>query len=181
MPRPGTSARRYAEASFQIADRDGALDRWRDGLQAAARLLGEPQLAEIVSNPGVPLARREELVSGALGPDVLPGLRNLVLLLLRRGRIELLPRIADEFRRLHDQRNGVLTATATSAVPLSEDEIRGLTARLEGMTGSRVQLSLAVDPDLLGGVVVRYGDRLLDGSVRGRLERLRNQLLSTAR
>jgi len=105
---------------------------------------------------------------------------NLVLLLLRRGRIDLLPRVAREFARLDDLRNGVVNATATSAAPLDPDEVRALTARLQRLTGGRVELTTNVDPSLLGGVVVRLGDRLIDGSVRGRLERLRSRLASGA-
>ena len=102
---------------------------------------------------------------------------NLIALLLRRGRIEQLPRVAAEFRRLDNARQGITVATATSAAPLTPDEVRALTGRLEQMTGGRIELDLQVDPSLLGGLVVRVGDRLIDGSVRGRLERLRNQLV----
>jgi F-type H+-transporting ATPase subunit delta len=105
---------------------------------------------------------------------------NLVRLLLRRGRIEDLPRVAAEYRRLDDRRQGITHATATSASELTQDEIRELTARLEQSTGGRIALDVEVDPSLLGGLVVRVGDRLIDGSVRGRLERLRNQLISGA-
>ena len=105
---------------------------------------------------------------------------NLIGLMLRRGRIEQLPRVAAEFRRLDNARQGITLATATSAAPLTPDEVRALTERLEQFTGGRVELDLQVDPSLLGGLVVRVGDRLIDGSVRGRLERLRNQLVSGA-
>ena len=88
--------------------------------------------------------------------------------------------MAEEFARLDDQRNGVFHATATSAAPLGPDEVRALTARLEQLSGGRVELTTQTDPDLLGGVVVRLGDRLIDGSVRGRLERLRSKLASGA-
>ena len=88
--------------------------------------------------------------------------------------------MAPEFARLDDLRNRVIHATATSAAPLGPDEVRALTARLEQLTGGRVELATDVDPSLLGGVVVRLGDRLIDGSVRGRLERLRSQLVSGA-
>ena len=72
----------------------------------------------------------------------------------------------------------ITVATAISAAPLAEDEIRALTERLEGLTGGKVELEVQVDPSLLGGLVVRVGDRLIDGSVRGRLERLRNRLVA---
>ncbi len=104
----------------------------------------------------------------------------MIQLLLRRGRIHQLPTVAAEFRRLDNARQGITLATATSAAPLSPDEIRAITARLEQLSGGRVELDVQVDPSLLGGLIVRVGDRLIDGSVRGRLERLRNQLVSGA-
>jgi F-type H+-transporting ATPase subunit delta len=91
-----------------------------------------------------------------------------------------LPRVAEQFRRLDDERQGITQATATSATALTPDEVRAITARLEQSTGGRIELDVQVDPSLLGGLVVRVGDRLIDGSVRGRLERLRNQLMSGA-
>ena len=103
-----------------------------------------------------------------------------MLLLVRRGRIELLPEVAAQLRRLYDQRQGIVKATVTSAAPLTEAETIALRERLAGMTGGRVDLSVQVDPAILGGVMVRLGDRLIDGSVRGRLERLRTRLASGA-
>jgi F-type H+-transporting ATPase subunit delta len=103
---------------------------------------------------------------------------NMIGLMLRRGRIHEMPQLAAEFRRLDNARQGITVATAISAAPLTQDEIRALTERLEQLTGGRVELEIQVDPSLLGGLVVRVGDRMIDGSVRGRLERLRNQLVS---
>jgi len=105
---------------------------------------------------------------------------NLILLMLRRGRIADVPRVAAEFRRLDNARLGITIATATTAAPLTADEVTALTQRLETSTGGRIELDVKVDPSLLGGLVVQVGDRLIDGSVRGRLERLRNQLVSGA-
>jgi len=106
--------------------------------------------------------------------------RNTIFLLIRRGRIEQLPRVVAEFVRLDERRQGITHATATSALPLTDTEIRALTARLEQMTGGRIALTTQVDESLLGGIVVRVGSQLIDGSVRGRLERLRNQLATGA-
>jgi F-type H+-transporting ATPase subunit delta len=120
------------------------------------------------------------LIAEALGGRVSGPVLNLVQLLLRRGRIDQLPNVAAAFRRLDDARRGITVATATSATALGPDEVRALTARLEQMTGGPVELEIAVDPSVLGGLIVRVGDRLIDGSVRGRLERLRDQLVSGA-
>jgi F-type H+-transporting ATPase subunit delta len=175
MARRDSAPRRYADAAFEIALRDGAVETWRKELDAAAETSTGTDLERVLANPAIPLDERikvaEQVFADLSGP-----VRNLILLLVRRRRIEQLPRVAAEFRRLDDQRNGLTHATATSALPLEADEIRAITARLEELTGGKIALETAVDPSLLGGVVVRVGDRLLDGSVRGRLERLRNQL-----
>jgi F-type H+-transporting ATPase subunit delta len=179
MARRDTAPRRYADAAFEIGLRDGTLEVWRRELDAAAEMVAEGELVAALANPATPLDQRldaGEKVFAKLSQPV----RNLILLLVRRGRIEQLPRVAAEFARRDDERNGLTHATATSAAPLGEDEIRAIASRLETITGGRIALDTNVDPSLLGGVVVRIGDRLIDGSVRGRLERLRNQLASGA-
>ena len=220
MARRDSAARRYAEAAFEVAMRDGTVEAWRSELEAAAAVLGDEDIARVLSNPAIPLEARSEMVEdtlgsarpasvadigalvdrarrmltqrqlpmssrvelliGAVGTSVSRPVLNLILLQLRRGRIEDLPRVAAEFRRLDNARQGITEATATTAAELTQDEIRALTAKLEQFTGGRVELDVQVDPSLLGGLVVRVGDRLIDGSVRGRLERLRNQLVSGA-
>jgi F-type H+-transporting ATPase subunit delta len=134
----------------------------------------------MLSNPAIALEQREALVKKALSKAVSRPVLNLVLLMLRRRRIEQLPRVAAEFRRLDNQRKGITQASATSAAELTPSELEALTNKLEQFTGGRVELDVSVDPSLLGGLVVRVGDRLIDVSVRGRLERLRNQLVSGA-
>lgn len=179
MARRDSAPRRYADAAFEIALRDNSVEVWRRDLDQAALTLEERGLEAVLANPAIALDQRLDAAGQVFGRLSRP-VTNLILLLVRRGRIEQLPRVAAEFRRLDDRRNGLTHATATSAAPLGADEIRAITARLEEMTGDRIALETAVDPDLLGGVVVRVGDRLIDGSVRGRLERLRNQLASGA-
>ncbi len=180
MARTELAARRYAEAAFEVALRDDTVDAWRSELDAAAAIVADDTVGRMLANPAVPLETRsamaEEIFGKALGRPAL----NLIGLMLRRGRIHELPRLAGEFRRLDNIRQGITLATATSAAPLTPDEINALTKRMEQFTGGRVELDVKVDPSLLGGLVVRVGDRLIDGSVRGRLERLRNQLVSGA-
>jgi F-type H+-transporting ATPase subunit delta len=175
-----TAARRYAEAAFQVAQRDGTLETWRAELDEAAAVTADEQVERMLANPAVALETRLEMAQSIFGKVVSKPVLNLIGLMLRRGRIDQLPRVAAEFRRLDNARQGITLATATSAAPLSPEDVRALTARMEQFTGGRVELDLQVDPSLLGGLVVRVGDRLIDGSVRGRLERLRNQLVSGA-
>jgi F-type H+-transporting ATPase subunit delta len=175
-----SGARRYAEAAFEVGLRDGTVERWRTELEAAASVVGDERALRALANPSIPFDRRSAAVAALLKGIASDQALNLVQLLLRRGRIEELPRVAAEFRRLDDRRQGITNATATSASELTPDEVRALTQRLEQSTGGRVALDVRVDPSLLGGLVVRVGERLIDGSVRGRLERLRNQLISGA-
>ena len=180
MARRDTAARRYAEAAFEVALRDDSVAAWRRELDGAAAVVGDERVARMLSNPARPVEERWAMAQKVFGPIVSQPVLNLIGLMLRRGRIEELPRIAAEFRRLDNIRQGITLATATSASALTSDEVEALTKRLEQLTGGRVELDVQVDPSLLGGLVVRLGDRLIDGSVRGRLERLRNQLVSGA-
>ena len=180
MARRDTAARRYAEAAFEVAQRDGTVETWRAELDATATVVADPTAGRALASPAVPLETRLEAVDRSLSGLASAPVLNLIKLMVRRGRIEQLPRVAAEFRRLDNARQGVTLATATSAAALDPDDVQALTARLEQMTGGRVELDLQIDPALLGGLVVRVGDRLIDGSVRGRLERLRNQLVSGA-
>ena len=180
MARRDTAARRYAEAAFEVAQRDGTVETWRNELGVAAAVVGDERLGRVLANPAIALERRTELLVTAIGSRVSRPVLNLIQLQLRRGRIEELPRVAAEFVRLDNRRQGITVATATAAAELTPDEVRALTTRLEQFTGGRVELDVTVDPSLLGGLVVRVGDRLIDGSVRGRLERLRNRLVSGA-
>ena len=180
MARRDSAARRYAEAAFQVASRDGTLDEWRSQLDAAASVISDERVVKILANPAIPVERRAAVLTDLLGERASGPVQNLIQLLLRRGRIEALPRVAEEFRRLDDDRQGITHATATTAAKLTPEEVKALTERLERSTGRRVALDVEIDPSLLGGLVVRVGDRMIDGSVRGRLERLRNQLISGA-
>jgi F-type H+-transporting ATPase subunit delta len=180
MARRETAARRYAEAAFEIAQRDDSVDAWRDELQRAAAIIGDERIGGFLTNPALALEARADSVSRALDKQVSRPVLNLVQMLLRRGRIDQLGRVAEAFRQLDNRRQGITEATATAASELTRDEVQALTSRLEQFTGGRVNLTVAIDPALLGGVVVRVGDQMIDGSVRGRLERLRNRLVSGA-
>ena len=180
MARRDSAPRRYAEAAFQVAMRDGTVEAWRTELESATAVVGDERALRALANPAIPLDQRSVAVAALLQGRASDPVQNLIQLLLRRGRIEELGRVAAEFRRLDDQRQGITHATVTSAAPLTPDELRALTARLEQSTGGRIALATQIDESLLGGLVVRVGDRLIDGSVRGRLERLRNQLISGA-
>jgi len=181
MGRPTTAARRYAEAAFELALRDRALDAWRDDLVLAAGLVADERIAAVVGNPARPIADRRAVLDRLLEGRVRPSVVNLARLLTERGRADLLPTVASEYRRLLHRHRGVVDAVVTSAVALTADETAAVRTRVEQMSGAVVELRSVVDPDLIGGLTIRVGDRLLDASVRGRLERLRDQLVSGTR
>ena len=176
MARPVAAARRYAEAAFEVALAGDRLDAWRDDLAYAASVLGMAQVERIVDSPAVPLADRSALVARLLEQRVQPGTLRLVDLLVSRGRASALPRVSEEFHRLLNDHRGIVMATVTSAVPLNDDESAAVRARVEEMAGAKVELETRVDSALIGGVTVQIRDQLLDASIRGRLERLRDQL-----
>jgi F-type H+-transporting ATPase subunit delta len=181
MARPSTAARRYAEAAFEIARRDGTLERWLDDLRLAADVVTQPDAARVVDNPAIPFGTRREILGKLLEGRVTPGAYNLVLLLAERGRLSAAPAVAAEYKRLVDRERVVVVATVASAVPLETAELEAIGARVREMTGARAEIVTAIDPDLIGGVTVRIGDRLIDASVRGRLERLRDHIVAGAR
>lgn len=176
-----TAGRRYAEAAFQLATRDGALDAYAEGLDLAAQTVGQGEALEVLRNPARPLRQRTDLVDALLANRVPEPVLKLVGLLVERGRIDRIGGVASEYRRLLNRERGVIEATATAAAPLTNDETAALQRKVEQMTGRTVDLRVAVDEALIGGLTVRVGDTLYDASVRGRLERLRERLVAGAR
>jgi F-type H+-transporting ATPase subunit delta len=181
MARPSPAARRYAEAAFEVALRDDQLDGWRDDLALAAEVLGHPEAEAVVDNPAIATADRLAVVDKLLEPRVRPGALRLVRLLVERGRARELARVSEQFQRQLNAHRGIVVATVTSAAPLTDDETAEIRKRVEAMSNATIDMRTAVDPALLGGLTVQIGDRLLDASIRGRLERLRTQLNSGAR
>ena len=181
MARLGSAARRYAEAVFELAERDNALDRWHEDLRLAAGVTADEAISRVINSPMVPLAKREKLVEQLFASRLSKPAFNLVRLLVQRGSLELVGPIAGEYQRLLNKKRGIVSAVVTSAQPLTDDEDAAIRGRVAELTGTTVDVRTAVDPALIGGLTVKIGDRLIDASVRGRLERLREQLLAGAR
>jgi F-type H+-transporting ATPase subunit delta len=168
-------ARRYAEAAYLIAREDGTVEAWLEGLQAMAAAYGDPQAQRFFTNMRVPLEAKQQAVEEAL-KTIEPKARNLALLLLRRGRTGLAPQIAQAYQEMVDAEKGISHALVTSAVPLNDAELEAVRSKLTELTGGEVQLRTEVDERIIGGLVVRIGDRLIDGSTRSRLSALKQRL-----
>jgi F-type H+-transporting ATPase subunit delta len=181
MARPTTASRRYAEAAFELANRDDAVDAWAEGLTLAADTVSDERVSEFVDSPAQPLRARLDVLDKTLKGRVPDSVLRMSKLLAQRGAVSTLPSIATEYRRLLNRQRGIVEALVTSAAPLSPDETDAVRRKVEKMTDRTVDLDVQVDESLIGGLTVRIGDTLYDASVRGRLERLREQLVSGAR
>ena len=182
MARTGTpAARRYAEAAYELATRDKAVDAYAEGLDLAATVLTQETVLGVLRNPARPLRQRTDVVDALIASRVPEPVLKLVGLLVERGKVDRIGNVAAEFRRMRNAERGIVDAVATAAAPLTKDETAALQAKIEQMTGRTVALRVDVDEALIGGLTVRVGDTLYDASVRGRLERLRERLVAGAR
>jgi F-type H+-transporting ATPase subunit delta len=172
------AAKRYAQAAFDLAVESGDTRAWELALGMIAGFMADAEVKRVLENGRVTQEAKQHLIEAALGD--LPKLPlNLARLLVRKGRTGLAPEIEEYFKRLVEQREGIARVTARTAVPLSDAEQEALSQAISRQTGQRVILDTQVDPALLGGVVVQIGDRLVDGSVKGRLEELRERLVGS--
>jgi F-type H+-transporting ATPase subunit delta len=168
----------YATALFEAARDQGKLEVVRDELAQIVRAEAEvPELRELLRNPQLdPRARAAALKAVLAGGEEL--LRNFLLVLADKGRTGQLEEISRELERLVAEHEGVVHAELTTAVELSDEDARALLRRIEEASGRKVEATRSVDPGLIGGIVLQVGSHRLDASVRGRLERLRRELVT---
>ncbi len=178
MSELSTLARPYAEAVFRMAQADADLPGWSARLSLLAAIANDPQAAALIADPAVGSARIAALLIDVAGSDFGERGANLVKLLAENGRLSVLPAIAEQFETLKAQAESVIEATITSAQALTQAQIDELVAGLTHKFQRAVTVSVAVDPALIGGAVIAVGDQVIDGSVRGRLERMRFALLA---
>jgi F-type H+-transporting ATPase subunit delta len=173
----GAVARRYAEAVMEIAQQQGSVERWLADVRLIGEAFGNRQLAFVLREPKIPMKRKELIVRDLLADKVQHDALNLALLLVQDGISEAGPRLAQEFEHLYDDYRGQAKAQVTSAMPLDDAERAEIAQALQRVTGRRIILEERVDPSILGGVVARVGDNLIDGSVQRRLALLRDQIV----
>jgi F-type H+-transporting ATPase subunit delta len=170
-----SAARRYADAVFDLAQSEGRLDDWDRELELLAAAFSGPGVIPWLSNPSVPADDKQALIDTGLA-SASEEARNLARLLVTRGRADLAQPILDLYRARLDEVRGIVHATVTTAVPLTEQELAAVGARLTALTHQQVKMETAVDPSIIGGIVVRMGDKLIDGSARARLLALKRRL-----
>ena len=160
---------------MEVAAERGEYAQWKAGLARIAAVMAQPEVHEAIESPKMPFGLKRQLLEDRLrGLD--PMAVNLALFMVSRGKAALAPKVAEEYGALLNQKEGIAPAEVVSAVPLDEAGTARVAAYLSEMTGKKVVLSARVDPEIIGGIIARVGDRLIDGSVRNRLIELKKML-----
>jgi F-type H+-transporting ATPase subunit delta len=172
MAELSTLARPYAKAAFEFARDNDALAQWSETLSLAAQITQQQQVAQLLSSPSLTSGQMAETFGGLLGDDLTTKAANFIGALAMNKRLLLLPYISEQFQALKAQQEQTVNVEVTSAFELSEAEAAQLTKALSANLSREVNLSSTVDTNLIGGVVVRAGDTVIDGSVRSKLAQL---------
>lgn len=171
-----TVARRYARALYEEADRLGAVDPIDEDVSLLRETLdASDELDRFFRSPVIPVSKKIGVVQALFGERTHELTTTFLVLLIRKDRENLVSSVVDEYQALRDEQRGIVEATVRTAHVLDETETAALEEALEQTTGKRVRLNIVQDVDLIGGVVVRIGDRVFDGSVRNKLDTLRER------
>ena len=176
MALSGSSARRYAEALYQIGTSEKAQGEFGSSLERLHEALSG-EVLRALRNPGIPLRARRAALDAATAAEP-KAIRSLLGLLLERERVALFPRIAGAYVDLVERRAGIVKGTITTAKEISANEREELVRRLERSSGKKIRATFAVDESLIGGAKVQVGDRLIDSSLKAQLDELRRELAS---
>jgi F-type H+-transporting ATPase subunit delta len=167
----------YADAMFEVARAEGILGEVEDELFRFARAYeGSDELREALTDPHIPASRRQQIVEDLLGPRATHVTTALVSMVVGAGRSRELPAVIDSLVRKSAEAQKKAVAEVRSVIELSEDQRARLAEAIEKSTGKSVEVKIVVDPTVLGGLVTTVGDTVIDGSVRTRLEQLKNTL-----
>ena len=176
-----TLARPYAQAAYRQAERESAVDTWSEGMELLAAVTGDPELAKLLADPRVPADRVTDLVLDVLievgGDGFSPTLANFVRVLGEGRRLGLGPEIARLFEAERSRRAGRSAVEIVSAYELDPPQVELLAQAIGRRLGREITLETAVDDSLIGGVVIRIGDSVIDASLAGRLRELAQDLV----
>lgn len=157
------------------------LDAWQSDLALLSSLAENDRVATYLTNPSVAADRKMSMLATTLDTNVQPETRNLVRLLIERNRTEIIPQIREIFDDQVRAERGIVIAEVTTAERLNAAEQDLVREKLQALTGKTVQLATHVDPEIIGGIIIRIGDQVIDGSVRNKLEKLRARLVAGRR
>lgn len=169
MAEPSTIARPYAEAVFGLADQAGKLAEWSAALADLAAVAADARVQVVIGDPNQSVAKIAGLFLAILGGRLPDDAENFIRVLAENGRLDVLGEIRAQFEALKNEREGVLEAEVISAFEMDNAQVADLVARLEKHAGKKVKAHISVDKELIGGVKVVLGDKVLDGSARAQL------------
>jgi len=171
-------ARRYARALIQLASDQGTVEQYYTELKAFCDALdANPMIGDIFATPGYGIEAKRGIVLSLIEPlNISKTIADFLLLLLDKKRIEVLSWITAEYRSFADEAAGIVRSSVTSALPLTETQVKGIRQALETATGKKIIMTVAEDPVLIGGVVTRIGDKIFDGSIRTQLAKIQDIL-----
>jgi F-type H+-transporting ATPase subunit delta len=171
------AAKRYAQAVFSLAQERGTLDRWQADLAILNEVMADPGAVIYLKNPSVPTADKQALLDNVLA-SAQPEARNLAQMLIQRQRINIVPDLVRLYNESVLAERGIAIADVTTAEPLGPNEQDIVRTKLNQLIGKEIELRLHTDPAIIGGIVARVGDQLIDGSVINQLRRLRARLMA---
>ncbi len=172
-------ATQYAQAIFDLAEKDGKIDRVLGDLQAInLEINSTPDLAAIVKNPVVPATAKKEVLIAFFSGKCDDLTMRLVEMLADRRRLNVLTAMEAAYHQLLRDKKGIVVGTLVSAEPLDDKQRAHLESELRQKLGKQLELNLQVDSSLIGGYVLRIGDQVIDGSLKGRLQAIERSLLS---
>ena len=174
------SGKRYGQAIFELAQDQGNVENWGQDVLVVSEAFSDPEFVSLLKHAGVSADDKRRATAAVLA-DVEPMVRNMVDLLVARGLVDAIPEACSEYAELQDRLEGRQRVEVTTAVPLEPAEVERITGFVSGLIGREVVVTPRVDEDILGGLVIQIGDRLLDGSARARLNGLREQLNARTR
>ncbi len=172
-----TLARPYADAAFQLARATSALGPWQQALDRMAAVAADAQMVECIGNPRLLPSQVSQLFLDVVG-SVSAEQQNFVRLLVDNERLQVLPEIRDLYIELKNGQEGVQEAEIASAFPLDDATLKNLVAELEARFKCKIQATVSLDPELIGGVRIAVGDQVIDASVRGKLAAMATALQS---
>ncbi len=176
MAERATIARPYAKAAFEAARAANAFAEWSQGLKAAAEIVADPRVGSLTKSPQWTAPDLAGLITEVAGPKLDAGMQNFVRVLAENHRLLLLPEIAVHYEVLRSNVENTVEVEVVSAVPLDAAQAEKLKQALSTRLKRQVRMQTSVDSTLLGGAVVRAGDLVIDGSLKGRLQRLATEL-----
>ena len=179
MAELATLARPYANAAFDVAKSDGELDRWSRMLALLGAAAGEEAVQVLLASPEVEEVQKAYKLAEICGPELNDRGKRFVQVLAGNKRLTLLPEIQEQFEALRAEEQATLDVTVTSAYPLSEQELDRLKNALSRRFERDVSMVSDVDASLIGGAIIRAGDTVIDGSLRGKLDKLAETIQRT--